>query len=102
MLLFRWIETERYSPAGKKTVPPPALAAASIVLLIAAVSSVLPLPVAPKAFTLKAAATRAPSGTRCALVTTCRDCSQVSEIIKPRQDTRSIFGSLILILKDKL
>src|SRR5262245_60828418 len=52
-LLFKWTVTDRYEPAGKKTVPPPEAAAASIVLSIAGVSIVLPSPVAPKTRTLK-------------------------------------------------
>src|SRR5919197_3352805 len=36
-------------PGGNRTVPPPAAAAVSIALLMAAVSSVLPSPLAPKA-----------------------------------------------------
>src|SRR5215831_7994056 len=51
MLLFRRIEKLRYDPAEKCTVPPPVAAAASMALLIAAVSTVLPSPFAPKALT---------------------------------------------------
>src|SRR6266850_5370330 len=53
MLLFRWIEKQRYMPAGKKTVPPPVAAAASIARLIAGESTALPSPLAPKLFTSK-------------------------------------------------
>src|SRR3954469_22411782 len=42
------MEKESQVPAGKKTVPPPTAAAASMALFIAAESTVLPSPTAPK------------------------------------------------------
>src|SRR5687767_6399826 len=41
-----------YLPGGKFTTPPPSMLAFSMALLTAAVSFVLPSPVAPKSFTL--------------------------------------------------
>src|SRR6266536_1648662 len=57
-LLNMWIEfADRYVPAGNCTIPPPdAALAATIVRLIAAVSLVLPSPVAPKSRTLNVVA----------------------------------------------
>src|SRR6266545_3447834 len=60
-LLARWIERDRYVPAGKSTVPPPAPAAAAIALLIAGESIADPLPLAPKLRTLTVPAAHAGS-----------------------------------------
>src|SRR6476646_2422734 len=59
------MENDRYDPAGKRTVPPPADAAASMALLMAAVSMVLPSPVAPNFRTSKIPPSGAPAA--CAL-----------------------------------
>src|SRR5688500_2486507 len=45
-------EATMYLPGGKFTMPPPSVLAFSIALLTAAVSLVVPSPVAPKSFTL--------------------------------------------------